>query len=518
MWLGDFVEAAVLAAALVPIMGMDAYLHRRTQATTEGLAGRLASVAHVIRDGAPAELPAADLVPGDLVLVREGTPFPADGLIVGGDGLQADESSLTGEAMPVRKHVLESLACEGGGTAVEGGCWGAAGTRLLTGEAMLRVIYTGSETLYGQIVRSAHAGRNERTPLQQAIASLVAILIVIAIIMCLALAAIRYNQGYGAIDAILSAVTLAVAALPEEFPVVFAFFLGLGVYRLAQRQALVRRAVVVENIGRITCICTDKTGTLTEGRLRLGHLVAAPGIDDGFLMSAAATAARAESRDPLDEILLDRAAPVAGLRVATFPFTEDRRREVAVLQKPQGGFMAAVKGAPETVIAMARLEDADRELWSARTQELADTGHKVIACACLEMDSWPGGEPDRAYSFLGLLAFEDPVYPGVPAAVARAQGAGIKVIMVTGDHPATAAAIARELGIGIGGRPRVIEGAQLAGHLAGADGVSDIDVIARAVPAQKLDLVRALQNAGEIVAVTGDGVNDVPAYRVPMSE
>jgi Ca2+-transporting ATPase len=513
LWLGDFVEAAVLAAALVPIGGMDAYLHRRTQATTEGLAGRLASVAYVVRDGSRTEIPAASLVPGDLIIVSEGTSFPADGLIVGGDGLQADESTLTGEAMPIRKHVLKDLALQGDEVALDSTHWGAAGTRLLTGEAVLRVIYTGGETLYGQIVRSAYAGRHERTPLQRAIASLVTILIVIAAILCLALAGIRYQQGYGAIDAILSAVTLAVAALPEEFPIVFTFFLGIGVYRLAQRQALVRRAVVVENIGWITCICTDKTGTLTEGQLRLGHVVSGPDVDDGFLMSVAATAARAESRDPLDEILLGTAAPLQGVRAATFPFTEDRRREVAIIQKTQGGFIAAVKGAPETVMAMARLDAEEREIWRTRTQELADTGHKIIACAYRELESWPGGEPDRAYSFLGLLAYEDPVRPGVAAAIARAERAGLKVIMVTGDHPATATAIAKELGIGSGTKPRVIEGPQLTEQLRSKGGVQEIDIIARAIPAQKLDLVRALQNAGEIVAVTGDGVNDVPALQ-----
>lgn len=162
--------------------------------------------------------------------------------------------------------------------AIDDECWGMAGTRLLTGAARMRAVYTGGETLYGQIVRSAQGGQREHTPLQAAIGAHVGVLVVIAVVLCLTLAAVRYLQGFGLLDAALSAVTLAVAAIPEEFPVVFSFYLAAGVYRLARRQALVRRAVVVENIGRLTCICTDKTGTLTEGELRLAHLQSAAAL------------------------------------------------------------------------------------------------------------------------------------------------------------------------------------------------------------------------------------------------
>ncbi len=172
-------------------------------------------------------------------------------MLVSGVNLQADESALTGEAMPVRKHPFHGRLGDAE-TSLDNDYWGSAGTRLLTGEARLRLVFTGGETLYGEIVRSAREGQHERTPLQHAIGALVALLVAIAVLVCVALAATRYYQGFGLLDAFLSAVTLAVAALPEEFPVAFTFFLGLGVYRLARRQALVRRAVVVENIGRVT--------------------------------------------------------------------------------------------------------------------------------------------------------------------------------------------------------------------------------------------------------------------------
>jgi Ca2+-transporting ATPase len=509
-FLGEYTEAVILLLALVPLASMDAYLHRRTQASTQGLASRLAARAKVLRDGATTEVPARDLVPGDLALLAPGELFPADGLIVAGTELQADESALTGEAYPVRKQPIDPKALPGGD--VDERHWAFAGTRLLTGQAHLRVTHTGGETLYGEIVRSALAGAHARTPLQTAIGGLVAILLIAALIVCVALAAIRLLQGHGLIDAFLSAVTLAVAALPEEFPVVFTFFLGVGVFRLARRQALVRRAVAVENIGRITCICSDKTGTLTEGRLVLAHREPVPGGSPEALVRLAAIAARGDSGDPLDRALVDAAGPSDFRRLATFPFTEDRRRETAVARMPDGRCLAVVKGAPETVLRMCRLEDVEAAGWRQKIEGFAATGHKVIACAAQPLDeaSWPGGEPDRGYAFEGVLAFEDRVRPGVKEAVQACQAAGIRVIMVTGDHPATAEAIAREIGMG-GASPVVMMGDQAARPRAmrweGAD------VIARAIPSQKLELVRDLQAAGEIVAVTGDGVNDVPALQ-----
>lgn len=510
-WLGDYTEAAVLAAALLPIAGMDAYLHRRTQASAEGLSSRIAALARVYRDGALIEIAAEDLVPGDLAVVSSGSYFPADGLIIAGAALQADESTLTGEALPVAKQVLEPPLPDGVDVPVENIYWGLAGTRLLTGEATVRIIATGAETLYGEIARLSTSSRAERTPLQEAIGGLVKILMVIALVLCAVLAIVRYVQGYGLVDAALSALTLAIAALPEEFPVVFSFFLGVGVYRLAKSQALVRRAVVVENIGRVTCICTDKTGTLTEGKLALSDLMPCEGIDRKTLLHLAATAARAESGDPLDLLLRDAAEMPVAVPHAVFPFTEDRRREVVVV-KQAADFLIAMKGAPETVLQMSNLDETACNLWRQRTQDLAALGCKVIAVASLRQPAWSGEEPEHGFTFAGLLAFTDPVRPSVAAAVASAQGAGIRIIMITGDHAQTAAAIASQAGIG-GPDPCVVDGTEMSARLASGADISDIDVVARCLPSQKLDLVLALQRDGEIVAVTGDGVNDAPALR-----
>ncbi len=509
--LGDWVESGVLALALLPIAGMDLYLHRRTAASREGLAGRLASSAFVVRDGKLQEIPATELVPGDLVEVHEPQSIPADGVWVEADALQAEESALTGESLPVRKLAFVSAGTTAG---IEGQHWGSAGTRVLTGRGRLLVIQTGADTLYGGLVRSLRTDRSERTPLQQAVASLVSVLLVAALVLCVGLALTRYLQGHGWLDALLSAVTLAVAALPEEFPVVLAFFLGVGVYRLAQRQALVRRAVAVENIGRITCICTDKTGTLTEGQLSLQHQLPAEGVSAAQLVAAAALASSAASGDPMDQAIISCHAGAPMQATSRFPFSEDRRREVGIADLGTRRFVAATKGAPETVIGMSLLNEAARAHWLAEADTLASAGHKVIACADRELPGIPDSEPLDGFRFLGLLAFEDPLRDGVADAVAQAQGAGIRVIMVTGDHPGVARAIAIEAGIGQG-QPHVIEGDALQARIDSGERLDtrSLDVVARCLPLQKRALVTALREQGERVAVTGDGVNDVPALQ-----
>jgi len=518
---GQIVEAATLIGAIVPLVLMDVFLHRRTQASTEGLKSRLASRATVVRDGVAIDVAVGDVVPGDLAIVITGEPFPADGIVLTGADLQVDESSLTGESYPVRKRPVTAPARATDDPRVGHEGWVFAGTRLLTGRASLLVAYTGAESIYGEIVRSAKGSAQTRTPLQRAIQGLVLALSAAAVVLCTILIIVRLRQGHGWLDATISAVTLATAALPEEFPVVFAFFLGVGVYRLARSGALVRRAVSVENIGRVSCICSDKTGTITEGTLRLVHVVPVEGTDSARLLSVAAAASRLESGDPMDSAIFFRVdreplpgAPL-GERVATFPFTEDRKQETAIHRDHDGQLLACTKGAAEIVLSRVSLPPADRQRWLDQVSVLAESGHKVLACGWQPLDgSWAGAEPVSNFRFAGLLAFEDPVRDGVTTAVAACQAAGIHVIVVTGDHPVTARAIAREIGLG-GAAPVVISGEQMQASIDRGESAAPggVHVVARAAPAQKLALVRALQARGEIVAVTGDGVNDVPALQ-----
>lgn len=520
--IGEIREAVILAIAVLPLAGMDMYLHRRTQASTASLGGRLATQAVVVRDGRQVSVPGRDIVCGDLVILGPSDYLPADGIFTVAQDVQVDESALTGEAFPARKKAYQGLHDAGGSgeAAVATEHWGFAGTRVLTGSARLRVIYTGNETYYGEIVRSALQGKHARTPLQEAINSLVRVLLIAAAVMCLVLALVRWQQGFGLLDALISAMTLAVAALPEEFPVVFTFFLGVGVYRLAKRSALVRRAVAVENIGRVTTVCSDKTGTLTFGRLSLEHSYPAPPYTAEQLLATARLAARAESGDPLDQAIIAAAAgaPAGALRyLKTYPFTEDRKKETAVLVQENGTVLAVTKGAPETIFKQCKLTDAERLSLLETADRLAGEGHKLIACArrVLNAAEWKeDAEPQADFDYVGLLALEDKVREGVTEAVSFCRQSGVHVVMITGDHPLTARAVAKEIGLG-GGEPRVLTAAEIEARMESdpATDLRQVDVIARSIPSQKLRFVRRLQADREIVAVTGDGVNDVPALQ-----
>lgn len=506
--LGQLTDAVILLLATIPIVGMDFYLHRRTEASLKGLTSALATEARVIREGRERQVPTADVVAGDLARVSTGEAFPADGLVLTGENLQVEESSLTGEAYPVSK---QPLTAANGNDPTETN-WALAGTRLLTGEALVRVILTGKDTIYGEIVRAATITRTERTPLQQAVARLVRILLVVAAAACLLLAAVRLSQGHGVIDAFLSAAVLAVAAIPEEFPVVLTFFLGVGVYRLAQRNALVRRAVAVENIGRVSAICSDKTGTITEGRLTLHELRPAMGATSDQLLQVGRMASRWETGDPLDHALLTVCPSTSEQKaLASFPFTESRRREVAVWSKG-GRLVAVAKGAPETILELCELDETQIRRVLAEVAVLSDQGQKVIACASRALDD-PTVEPTTGFAFAGLIGISDPLRAGVREAVGAARNAGIRVVMVTGDHPQTAAAIAREGGLA--SDPVVLTGDELQIRLATGERafLDQLDVVARATPAQKVLLVEAMREGGRITAVTGDGVNDVPALK-----
>lgn len=521
---GETGDAILLLLAIIPLVFMDAVLHRRTQVSTAALRGQLSSSCRVVRAGVESVLPSRELVPGDLVVLRPGDDLPADGIFEAADELQIDESTLTGESLPIPKHAWKD----------DGSAWstsvehslpldvlGQAGTRVLSGGGRLRVLFTGASTAYGEIVRSVSRIPHEPTPLQRSIARIVGRLIGAAAIFCILLAGVRLWQGHGWLDALLSAATLAVAAIPEEFPVVFTFFLGVGVYRLALQKALVRRSVSVENIGRVSVICTDKTGTITEGQLTLTHLLALS--DESELLHAAIGASRPDAIDAVDLAILELGRkngkdPIE--RQVVFPFTEDRKREAALLVRPEGGWLAVVKGAPETVFGLCNLSPEERRQWHEKADQLASEGHKVLACGSkMSSAGEDRSEPESGYQFLGLMAFEDPARPEISGAIQHCRENRIRVLMVTGDHPQTAAAICRDVGIGGDSGPQVLNAEDFPGSFS-ADGLAadptvldGIDAVARCRPIQKLAIVNALKRSGAIVAVTGDGVNDVPALQ-----
>lgn len=524
---GDIREAIVLYIAILPLIFMDAILHWRTRASMEALKGQLSSKATLIRNGQTCSLNVKEIVPGDVVVVSSGEYLPADGIFESIKDLQVDESLLTGEAFSIIKQsgsdYLKS-AMQRPNISIETKFLGFAGTRALTGQGHLRVLFIGQQTSYGEIIQSVANLPQERTPLQKSISSLVQILIFSAVIFCVLLATVRIYQGYGWLDAFLSAATLAVAAIPEEFPVVFTFFLGVGIYRLAKRKALVRRAVSVENIGRVTYICTDKTGTITDGQLKLTHFDPMTGLQEDDVLQAAASASDPSGTDPVDLAILDR-VQARDLKIPArhlvFPFTEDRRRESAFTTTDNGQHICYMKGSPETVLSKSDLTEAERRHWVEKTHYRAKAGHKVLACSSRELSDAEFAqklEPEGGFKFSGLLAFEDPARPEVAGALKYCYQNSIGVLMITGDHPETAVAIAKDVGLG-GAEPLVVSAEEEADKFTKSylesnfDFLRKINVVARCSPMQKLEIVSALRSAGELVAVTGDGINDVPALK-----
>lgn len=523
LWTGQNRDALTLFIAVLPLLLMDAVLHWRTQDSTEALKDQLNSVVMVFRDGKEITIDSREIVPGDLVILKPSLLLPADGFFETAKDLQVDESVLTGESLPIIKKALKSIPLimtAENETRIASDSLGYAGTRLLTGEGHLRVLFTGSQTAYGEIVQSITRIPHERTPLQKSINQLVKYLVLVALAFCVLLAVIRIMHGHGWLDALLSAATLAIAAMPEEFPVVFTFFLGVGIYRLAKKGALVRKAVSVENIGRVSQICTDKTGTITIGRLKLTHIDRTESVSESLVLRAA-TVASSSISDPVDIAIHDYAKEKdleILNRIRTIPFTEDRKREVGIAVLSSTKTLICMKGAPELILSLCRLSSKEQSFWSERISAWAKEGHKVIGCAQIEAPyAREYLEPESGYSFLGLLAFEDPPRPEVSEAMSYCHKNKIRVLMITGDHPDTSTAIAREAGLAAS--PKVISASEspekfeerwLANN---PSFLKEFNVIARCTPIQKLRIVTALKNSGELVAVTGDGVNDVPALK-----
>jgi Ca2+-transporting ATPase len=523
-FLGEVQESVTLLLAIIPLFFMDAFLHFRTQKSTMSLKSRLSSDCIVIREGKKQVIKSENLVPGDLMVLAAGDILSADGFFEEVSQLKIDESALTGEAFPLSKsQLIFSLNSfdENKVLSLENTFLGLAGTRVLSGKGLMRVIETGIHTSYGEIIHAVTSMPSERTQLQVAIARMVQYLIYGAIFFCVLLFLIRIFQGYSWLDAFLSSATLAIATVPEEFPVVFTFFLGVGVYRLARKNALVRRAVSVENIGRINHICSDKTGTITTGVLTLTHLHSFGTEDD--LLKTAFFATNPDLSDPVDEAIRSYEKANHLIRpshVHIYPFSEDKKCEV-VIMKEDHHFVAYAKGAPSTILSKTSFSDEQEKIWIDLATSQAKEGHKVIACAkkilpILDLNSL--NEPVGGFEFSGLLSFEDPPRPEIRGAVDYCHAHQIKILMLTGDHPETARAIAREVGIGQT-EPRVIS-AEENEHFFEDEAIfnageklMDFDVVARCTPLQKFKIVNALKRFGRIVAVTGDGVNDVPALK-----
>lgn len=512
--LGDLAEGLLLTAAGLVTIGLVVAQEVRSEAALKALRRLSDPTVRVVRDGLTRALPAREVVRGDIVLLAEGQRAPADGVLLGSGVLQIDESALTGESVPVLR--------SGAGGAADGTLSDRimAGTLTVAGEGVFRVTATGRRTALGEIGASLSTIDRERTPLQAATGRIVvwigALALAFAVVVSLAYGLLRGLWIEGA----LAGITIAIALIPEEFPVVLSVFLALGAWRLAQHRVLVRRAAAVEALGGATLLCVDKTGTLTENRMSVVTLwtpeaEGRPDDDDPapslrLVLETAILASSPQPTDPMDLALTACGPSVAGRPEQVWPLTPQR---LAVVQswRAAGQLRTAAKGSPEAIFDLCRM--TPRESASARSalERLASGGLRVLAVAEAVHDAPVAAPEALAFSFRGLVGFLDPVAIDVPAALKTARAAGIDVAMITGDYPATALKIAADAGIDVSGG--LMTGAEVAGlgSEALAERLRAVRVFARVQPGQKLALVRAFQANGAVVAMTGDGVNDAPA-------
>ena len=538
----DWLDSAIILVIVAVNTVVSVAQEDNAQKALEALDRLSAPRARVVREGEEERIDSARLVPGDLILLEAGDYVPADGRILWEAGLRADESAMTGESLPVHKR-------GGGGLArdtplAERRNMVLAGTMITGGRAGVVVTATGMDTEMGKIAGLLlDQGRGE-TPLQRKMKEVSQVLSLVCVGVCALLFGVGLLQHRDVPELFLTAVALAVAAIPEGLPAIVTIVLAMGVGRMARRNAIIRKLPAVETLGCASVICSDKTGTLTQNKmtaaevwpplpetvrrvLLLGTLCsdAKEGAAGSFSGDPTETAIAVRARtEGLEKAELDRRYPRRG----EAPFDPKRKRMATCHGQPDGSVLIAVKGAPEAVLDRCRrtqgplgprpLDQAERRRIRERCRAMAGRGLRVLAAAERQAGEPPGqmtpAELERDLTFVGLIGLLDPPRPEAKDAVARCAGAGIRPVMITGDHRDTAVAVARDLNI-LGPGDRAIDGPGL--DLLSQDlleeNIQRYSVYARVTPEHKLRIVRAWQKRGHVVAMTGDGVNDAPAIR-----
>lgn len=532
--LGDRQEALMLLGFVGVVIAMTFVQKRRSEAALEALRDLSSPRALVLRDGTPRRVPGTQLVVGDMVLLAEGDRVPADIELLQASYLTVDESLLTGESLPVLKQARDPA--DRTPALAQQLCF--SGSLVTQGTAQGRVVATGTRSALGRIGASLGAIALDDTPLQRETARVVRRVALagasIALILAVGWAVSRGDWLSG----LLAGLTLAMAILPEELPVVLTIFLGLGAWRLSQQQVLTRRIPAVELLGATTVLCVDKTGTLTRNQMVVrwlwvdgqrfeltGQDVATMGHEFHPVLEYAVLSSHRRAFDPMEAAIASAGEHwLKGSEhlhadwrlVSDYPLSRELLAMSRVWQSPdQRAWVVAAKGAPEAVVDLCHLPPAERARVAQEVAALAARGLRVlgVARAAFAAGELPPLQHDFEFEFVGLVALEDPVRDDVPAAIAECRAAGIRVAMITGDHPATALAIARQAGLDVAGGP--LTGAELdeLDDDALAARLSRTQVFCRVRPEQKLRLVQALRARGDVVAMTGDGVNDAPALK-----
>jgi len=538
--LGDRTEALILLAFATLSVSITVVQETRTEHVLEALRDLTSPRALVIRDGERKRIAGREVVRGDVVVLAEGDRVPADAVLLQGHDLQTDESLLTGESVPVRKVATDAASPEPGRPGGDDLPYVFSGSLVVRGTGIAEVTATGASSEIGKIGHSLSALDTEPPRLQEQTRRLVRNFAIIgAAVSVLAVLLYGLSRG-GWLEAILAGIALGMSMMPEELPVVLTVFMAVGAWRISRARVLTRRAAAIEALGSATVLCTDKTGTLTENRmsvaalrLRSGATIAFSAGRDGNLPEEfrelaefGMLASAADPFDPMEKAFHElerrgvagarhvhgvgwKLAHAYGLRPGLLAMsqlwrTDDRNDE----------FVVAAKGAPEAVASLCRLGDAEYAAVTQSVEEMAAEGLRVlgVARASFVGPEFPASQRDFEFDFVGLVGLADPLRASVPAAVADCRSAGIRVVMITGDYPATAKAIARQAGIEAAD---LVTGAEL--EALDDEGltrrVRTATVFARILPEQKLRIVQALKANGEIVAMTGDGVNDAPSLK-----
>jgi Ca2+-transporting ATPase len=526
--LGELREALILGSSLFAVVTISVSQERRAERALEALRDLSSPRAAVLRDGELRRIAGREVVRGDIILLAEGDRVPADGVLKESIDLEVDESLLTGESLPVAKRVGQAAA------AAESRVY--SGTLVVRGHATAEINATGARSELGRIGHALATLKPQQTSLYRETRRMVLWLAALGIGLCVAVVLLYAASRGGWVEGALAGITLAMSILPEEFAVVLTVFLALGAWRLSRQGVLTRTMPAIESLGSATVLAVDKTGTLTENRMvvsvlddgsRRLVLDGEPAILDAgmrHLLGSALAACEISAFDPMERAIAATARKLApqeaqdldGMSlVHEYELTPDLLAVTHVWQDASDRLQVATKGAPEAIASLCRLEAAEIARLLARVEDIARDGLRVLAIASGDLaQSTPPLTPhELPLRFVGLVGLHDPVRKTVPAALADCHRAGIRVVMITGDHPGTARAVAHAVGLDESG------GLLTGQELASMDDATlqlraaVVDVYARVRPAEKLRLVGALRANGEVVAMTGDGVNDAPALK-----
>ena len=520
-FLGDKNEAFLLLASFVGIISIELYQEVKTEKSLEALKNLSSPISIVIRDGKRMTVPGREVVVGDIMFLSEGSRVPADAKLISSENLEVDESLLTGESVSVSKRIRDIKDYRDNSV--------FSGTLVVKGHGLAEVTGIGSDTEIGAIGTSLNSIETEKTLLQKEVNKVIKFIAILAVSSSIILTLVYWIGRGDLLKGLLAGLTLAIAILPEEFPVVLTIFLTLGAWRLAKNNVLTRRSHTIETLGSANVLCVDKTGTLTENQMKISHVVDSEGsiyagdfTDVGEVVKYGVLASQRNPFDPMEEafILAGKESfgdinQVYGKQnvIKEYPVEDSSLSVVYVWGEKDKIETVALKGAPEDVFDLCHLGSDAKKLLDKKVKELANQGLRVIAVAKGKpLSKIPVDRHDFEFEFLGMVGLVDPIRKEVASAVKLCKTAGIRVVMLTGDYPETANRVAEAVGLDCN---HTITGAEFEALTEKERNkiIKTICVFSRVRPANKLSIVKALKDNGDIVAMTGDGVNDAPALK-----